>query len=631
MLCLERQPFSQHPHGSVGLNDIKYLQLISTLQFHSKTSHVLNLSPATSTSAKSDSTSVIDSSPCKVSSPLVQLISPINTKLSPGSSRSDSQTSKPSPGFYHSFTRTSSPNISKNFQVNGRKSVRINLSKEFDIDERLRNDASLRSSSSPARTTASHEHHCHHCNARFSTFEDFELHQCFSGRYGHVGWPKQHGQAADYCHSDSTRQVDAFSAKSSEAGSEAGSVSSGRLTPPGVVDTHRARAGRKPTAPRRVVIESMLTVDDDVSMGELDASLYDSRHDKSLDEPQALDMSLKRPDADEGLVTSPDTKFRSATAAGQPSSSRHSVSPQAVSKSQQNVNNHNGLADNLMAAPSYGVRIGDMISAAIASCHTNDYAVKAACHTSDDGVKAMNDAMFPSLKSYVPSSPKMKAKMYAKMYQSAEMNNEPIVVKPDSTSDEPSNNKNYIATDTGTYQITTEHVEHESCIVPDSVTASPTTGAGSKVIKVVKQGNYLKLKKEAHVIDGELRFVCPHCNKLFHRSSNFSRHMRIHRGVYSYICSTCQRGFYRKEHYDKHKCYRKSMASTWERKTKVDMDGCAAGASAAATPEASSHCADAKADDVTIAGHVKSEKLTDTEVSIGVIAHESVKPMLVAE
>ena len=211
------------------------------------------------------------------------------------------------------------------------------------------------------------------------------------------------------------------------------------------------------------------------------------------------------------------------------------------------------------------------------------------------------------------------------------MNNEPIVVKPDSTSDEPSNNKNYIATDTGTYQITTEHVEHESCIVPDSVTASPTTGAGSKVIKVVKQGNYLKLKKEAHVIDGELRFVCPHCNKLFHRSSNFSRHMRIHRGVYSYICSTCQRGFYRKEHYDKHKCYRKSMASTWERKTKVDMDGCAAGASAAATPEASSHCADAKADDVTIAGHVKSEKLTDTEVSIGVIAHESVKPMLTAE
>ena len=105
------------------------------------------------------------------------------------------------------------------------------------------------------------------------------------------------------------------------------------------------------------------------------------------------------------------------------------------------------------------------------------------------------------------------------------------------------------------------------------------TGAGDqheegdrgKFIKVVKQGNYLKLKEEAQVIGGQLCFVCPTCSKVFHRSSNFSRHMRIHRGVYSYVCPNCQRGFFRREHFQKHKCSRKGMSHTWDRKTKIDM------------------------------------------------------------
>lgn len=91
-------------------------------------------------------------------------------------------------------------------------------------------------------------------------------------------------------------------------------------------------------------------------------------------------------------------------------------------------------------------------------------------------------------------------------------------------------------------------------------------------IKVVKQGNYLKLKSQMQIVSGKLCFVCPNCNKIFHRSSNFSRHMRIHRGIYSYVCPNCHRGFFRKEHYQKHKCHRKSMSHIWNRKTKLDMD-----------------------------------------------------------
>lgn len=97
------------------------------------------------------------------------------------------------------------------------------------------------------------------------------------------------------------------------------------------------------------------------------------------------------------------------------------------------------------------------------------------------------------------------------------------------------------------------------------------TNSRGKFIKVTKQGKYLKLKNEVQVIDGHLCFVCPNCRKVFHRSSNFSRHMRIHRGVYSYLCPTCHRGFFRKEHFQKHKCHRKSMSFIWERKTKLDM------------------------------------------------------------
>ncbi|ELT89027.1 hypothetical protein CAPTEDRAFT_77208, partial [Capitella teleta] len=64
-----------------------------------------------------------------------------------------------------------------------------------------------------------------------------------------------------------------------------------------------------------------------------------------------------------------------------------------------------------------------------------------------------------------------------------------------------------------------------------------------------------RIKREVQLIDGHLCFVCPNCSKVFHRSSNFSRHMRIHRGVYSYLCPTCHRGFFRKEHFQKHKCH----------------------------------------------------------------------------
>ena len=103
-----------------------------------------------------------------------------------------------------------------------------------------------------------------------------------------------------------------------------------------------------------------------------------------------------------------------------------------------------------------------------------------------------------------------------------------------------------------------------------AATDSQTTEL-SAFIKVVKQGNYLKLKKEAQMIEGRVCFVCPHCGKVFHRSSNFSRHMRIHRGVYSYICPTCRRGFFRKEHFLKHKCHRRGMSHIWRRKTKLDM------------------------------------------------------------
>ena len=80
--------------------------------------------------------------------------------------------------------------------------------------------------------------------------------------------------------------------------------------------------------------------------------------------------------------------------------------------------------------------------------------------------------------------------------------------------------------------------------------------AGSKHAR-----NNQRLHKDAHVEgDGTVSFACPHCTKTFHRSSNFSRHMRIHRGVYSYVCATCARGFFRREHFAKHKCHRRSLA-----------------------------------------------------------------------
>ena len=120
---------------------------------------------------------------------------------------------------------------------------------------------------------------------------------------------------------------------------------------------------------------------------------------------------------------------------------------------------------------------------------------------------------------------------------------------------------NKISLDTGEYAV--------SCFDADSPGGG--TNALNAFIKVVKQGNYLKLRKQAQMIGDQLCFVCPNCSKVFHRSSNFSRHMRIHRGVYSYVCPTCSRGFFRKEHFQKHKCYRRGMSHIWDRKTKIDM------------------------------------------------------------
>ena len=119
---------------------------------------------------------------------------------------------------------------------------------------------------------------------------------------------------------------------------------------------------------------------------------------------------------------------------------------------------------------------------------------------------------------------------------------------------------NKISLDTGEYAV--------SCFDADRPGG---TNALNAFIKVVKQGNYLKLRKQAQMIGDQLCFVCPNCSKVFHRSSNFSRHMRIHRGVYSYVCPTCSRGFFRKEHFQKHKCYRRGMSHIWDRKTKIDM------------------------------------------------------------
>jgi predicted RNA-binding Zn-ribbon protein involved in translation (DUF1610 family) len=108
----------------------------------------------------------------------------------------------------------------------------------------------------------------------------------------------------------------------------------------------------------------------------------------------------------------------------------------------------------------------------------------------------------------------------------------PIVITPDNAG------MDTISTTTGTYQIEQEE---------------------DKCIKVTKQSNYLKLRNEAQTVNGKTEFSCPVCGKLFQRSSNFSRHMRLHRGVFSYVCKTCNRGFFRKEHFQKHKCSHRGM------------------------------------------------------------------------
>ena len=133
-----------------------------------------------------------------------------------------------------------------------------------------------------------------------------------------------------------------------------------------------------------------------------------------------------------------------------------------------------------------------------------------------------------------------------------------------------------ISLDTGEYAV--------SCFDADSPGGG--TNALNGFIKVVNQGIYLKLRKQAQMIGDQLCFVCPNCSKVFPRSSNFSRHMRIHRGVYSYVCPTCSRGFFRKEHFQKHKCYRRGMSHIWDRKTKIDMQIEKAGDGRACRPRA---------------------------------------------
>ena len=121
---------------------------------------------------------------------------------------------------------------------------------------------------------------------------------------------------------------------------------------------------------------------------------------------------------------------------------------------------------------------------------------------------------------------------------------------------------------TGNYKVSEEAGE---CTVGGGLDGGGSEVDRVKVITIKKQGKYLKLKNEAHIVNGSLCFSCPHCAKTFHRSSNFSRHMRIHRGVYSYVCQTCARGFFRREHFQKHKCHRKSMVSVCDRQTKFDL------------------------------------------------------------
>jgi len=94
------------------------------------------------------------------------------------------------------------------------------------------------------------------------------------------------------------------------------------------------------------------------------------------------------------------------------------------------------------------------------------------------------------------------------------------------------------------------------------------TVPSAALLRTRTQGKFVKLHRDAKLADdGSLQFSCPHCSKTFHRSSNFSRHMRIHRGVYSYVCGTCSRGFFRREHYAKHKCDRRGSLAV----STVDM------------------------------------------------------------
>lgn len=347
--------------------------------------------------------------------------------------------------------------------------------------------------------------------------------------------------------------------------SEISSVSSSdQMSPPaGSAQLQQRRNNRKSSAPKKVDAAVALLSDHSGDyLPDTDESMYEA---VPADDNGVLDMSMKTQQHKSSDVSNREYPILSSALSQEGDASAGSMHKEVTSPVARFRESH-ALPETGSFTPSSDVKIGDLINSAITRYH--------------GGLNHMSSPMKAGVSPghpYFPSSPKMKAKMYAKMYVENELNaslsmaKQQPVLKIENVSNSSTPKKDFLSTNTGTYQITTEDVA-----AGDNNNSLDDTrgggGAGSQVIKVVKQGNYLKLKKESQVIDGELRFICPHCNKLFHRSSNFSRHMRIHRGVFSYVCSTCSRGFYRKEHYNKHKCYRKSMTTTWARKTKVDLD-----------------------------------------------------------
>ena len=390
-------------------------------------------------------------------------------------------------------------------------------------------------------------HHCNTCERKFARREHFVRHKCTPvkpGDHRHVedwgGLTNSPLKMEEVWRIGVPSPVGYISKWQDHI--DTGSESSGQGSP-----DYYGESRRKKSAPRKVLPE--VEAHNESYFSDLDESIYDSVGIKT--ENGALDFSMKSKKQTKEIVSengSLDLSIKSAVkilSEKQPSV----VSDDCAVKILPSLVAEN-VHHNLYESPPVGFRIGDLIENAVTKYHSAD------TQQYMSPIKAEERAEFlANNRPQVLSPPRNDA---CETDQDGTSSG-----KPD-PSDATGSDANFLSTNTGTYQITTEEVDSDSPMTE--------VGTPNKVIKVVKQGNYLKLKKEAQLIDGELRFVCPHCNKVFHRSSNFSRHMRIHRGVFSYICSACNRGFYRKEHFDKHKCYRKAMATTWDRKTRVDMD-----------------------------------------------------------